>query len=210
MTAQAPWVAKFGLQFPYGKCQCGCGQDASIATTNQSRLGRIVGQPSRFIHGHNSSVSPHLRFTRNIKIDEATQCWEWQAARTEAGYGLFLVNRKLVYAHRFSYENFNGPIPVGMHICHSCDNPPCCNPAHLFPGTDADNLADMHSKGRGYIPSPLRGEQNFNARLTESDIREIRQLHARGQTGVSLSLQFNVRTTTISAIVNHKSWKHIT
>lgn len=69
------------------------------------------------------------------------------------GYGIFnagtgRANRRTVYAHRFAWEITNGPIPVGLLACHHCDNPPCCNPAHLFLGTHADNNADMNAKGR--------------------------------------------------------------
>lgn len=74
---------------------------------------------------------------------------EWTGA-TLKGYGQIGDGRCLRYTHRVAWELVNGPIPDGMHVCHHCDNPPCCNVDHLFLGTDADNNADMIAKGRAW------------------------------------------------------------
>ena len=77
-------------------------------------------------------------------------CMEWSGRVDRKGYGRVTVNGKHLAAHRFAWELANGPIPDGLHIRHFvCDNPPCCNPEHLLPGTHADNMADMVAKGRG-------------------------------------------------------------
>lgn len=89
-----------------------------------------------------------MRFwTKVLPVESG--CWEWQAGRNEHGYGLFATRRSgRSRAHRVAYERFVGPIPEGLHVLHTCDNPPCVNPAHLFLGTVKDNSKDMMRKGR--------------------------------------------------------------
>ena len=95
-------------------------------------------------------------------------CWPWMGHRTRQGYGQVKILGKSTPAHRVAWELTNGPIPLGDHFgttcaCHRCDNPPCCNPAHLFLGTMADNVADRDAKGRGVFLGPTRpssGEQH--------------------------------------------------
>lgn len=88
------------------------------------------------------------RFLDKIEIDDKTNCWLWQANRTFDDYGVFWLIDKNVRAHRVSYEYFYGEIPEGQCVLHSCDNPSCVNPEHLFLGTNQDNTDDMIEKGR--------------------------------------------------------------
>lgn len=84
-----------------------------------------------------------------IKIDETTDCWEWQGGKNNIGYGLIRDNDKMRTTHRVSYEKHNNvKIPTGMCVCHKCDNTLCVNPAHLWLGTRKQNTDDMVSKGR--------------------------------------------------------------
>lgn len=103
-------------------------------------------------------------FWRRVRQD-ADRCWEFMGALTAAGYGLVGYQGRLVYAHRLAYELAVGPIPDGLRILHTCDNPPCCNPAHLRAGTAADNSRDMVAKGRmaqQRDPSKIaRGERHW-------------------------------------------------
>ena len=76
-------------------------------------------------------------------------CWQWRGS-TAKGYGQMKAGGKVLRAHRMAYEIVHGDIPVDLHVLHSCDNPLCCNPAHLRAGTPKDNAADMIERGRNY------------------------------------------------------------
>jgi len=91
--------------------------------------------------------SPKERFFKYITL--TNNCFEWNGSKDSNGYGLFGINHKLVRAHRFSFELFNGSIPPGLDVLHKCDNPCCVRPDHLFLGTDKDNVKDREEKGRG-------------------------------------------------------------
>lgn len=149
------------------------------------------------------------RFTAKYEVDSETGCWHWTGATKGNGYGSFGVSRgswrRVVYAHRWAYEYFIGPIPEGLFVCHRCDVRSCVNPEHLFLGTHADNMADMAAKGRS-----LRGKRHNMARLSDADVLEIRHLWAvGGTTQVELGKQFGVDKRDISAIVRGLIWQHL-
>lgn len=94
---------------------------------------------------------PHKRFLSKIKINPITNCWEWQGNKNKQGYGFFTSNSKAVTAHRYAYRYYKGEITL-RSVCHHCDNPTCCNPDHLFLGTQSDNVIDSIKKGRWRKP----------------------------------------------------------
>lgn len=153
---------------------------------------------------------PVKHFWSKVAIKSVDECWTWQRGRTPTGYGQFRVDKTPISAHRFAWSLVHGTIPKGMFICHTCDNPPCCNPSHLFLGTPKDNVIDMTNKGRrGYGASGLRGERHGNAILTESNIKEMRTLRESGSSLMELALRYNIARSTVSDICLRKAWKHV-
>ena len=143
------------------------------------------------------------------RTNRTGECWEWQGARTKAGYGMIKLGPRLspnLYVHRLVFEAFNGSIPEGAYICHRCDNPRCCRPEHLFLGDARINNRDAASKGRTKGPH-LPGAANPSAKLTADNVAEIRDLLRDGLRGVDLAKRFGVTKTTISSIKNRHTWK---
>lgn len=91
---------------------------------------------------------PQLSFESKFSIGVENQCWLWNAAKTPKGYGVFWDTVKLWLAHRYAYTIYKGIIPEKLHVCHSCDNPSCVNPDHLWLGTNLQNRLDSKNKNR--------------------------------------------------------------
>jgi hypothetical protein len=132
-------------------------------------------------------------------------CWPWWGGRDSEGYGrLHVKGRRSVGAHRLVLERKLGrelgPEEVARH---RCDHPWCCNPAHLEPGTKADNNRDKVERGR-----QPRGEQN-NAKLTDAQVLEIRQRYAAGETAVALARAFGVSDRLVGGIARGEKWGHL-
>jgi hypothetical protein len=141
------------------------------------------------------------RFWAKVDKGGPDECWLWCAGRDRDGYGLFSVRHgKQVKAHRQSFELSFGHLPARMLVCHRCDTPPCVNPAHLFLGTHADNIADRNDKGR---QSRLYGELNPLAKLSSDAIQEIRRKHR--VTLNALSAEFGISVDQVARIVRFQS-----
>lgn len=121
--------------------------------------------------------NPRSKILFNYVECEWTGCWEWQLSKNHKGYGFTYHRGRTWKAHRLSWHLFRGDIPVGVCVLHHCDNPGCCNPEHLFLGTNSDNVRDMVSKGR---QRGARGENNGRAKLSDAEVVEIRRMYSTG------------------------------
>lgn len=142
-------------------------------------------------------------------------CWPWLGYRMARGYGRVGANGKRAQStHRVVWEALNGPIPAGLCVLHSCDNPPCVNPAHLWLGSFADNNRDRAAKGRSNrdmsMRRPTRGEMVNTARLTAAHVRTIRLRYAAGGiTQLGLAEAYGVHEPAIYKIISRRTWAHV-
>jgi hypothetical protein len=142
-------------------------------------------------------------FERSMPVPECG-CWIWMGATNgERGYGSVNIGKKLVGAHRLSWEIHNGSIPKGQHVLHKCDTPLCVNPEHLFLGTHTDNMRDKYRKRR---EGDWRGTRNGKARLTSDDVRTIRN---SSLSQAELSRRIGVSPATINHVLRGRSWSHV-
>ena len=146
------------------------------------------------------------RLWDKVNIGAKNDCWEYKEYRNEDGYGVMsYVGKSNILAHRVAYMFKTGTIPEGLRVLHSCDNPPCCNPNHLSVGTQADNVKDMHDKGRA---NKCKGEQSVKSKLKNEDVLYIRRVF-NGTNRKELAEMFNINTNNIMWIVQGKTWKHL-
>lgn len=143
------------------------------------------------------------KFWRRVVKNSNNKCWGWKRSTDKFGYAHIEVDRLEKYAHRISWEIHFGEIPEGMFVCHTCDNPSCTNPNHLFLGTYNDNIQDMIKKGRN-----SRGEKRYNAKLTEKQVLKIRSL---GNNSSKLHREiaeiYGISQSRVTEIINRKAWK---
>ncbi len=153
-------------------------------------------------------VSPEQQIAINVdRSGGPDACWPWLGkVYATKPYGYFKHRGRSTGAHRTAWELANGRlVPDGLLVRHVvCNNPPCCNPAHLEVGTDSDNSNDMVRAGR-----QASGVRHGSAKLTEDQVRAIRVRCASGETIVSLAKAFGVSRAAISATVSGKHWRHV-
>lgn len=149
-----------------------------------------------------------LAFWMLVSKSDGDGCWTWQGAKgTKMRYGVMSLGARgsVEYTHRISWMIANGPIPEGLCVLHSCDNPPCVRPDHLFLGTRTDNMTDKVRKGRQH-----RGEATCGVVLTDAKATEALELYASGEISVwDLAQHFGVTEATMRALVNGQTWAHV-
>lgn len=199
--------------------QCSvCGADGyafGLCEKHYKRM-RKYGDPNGGLQNHGDLAE---RFWRKVK--KTDYCWEWIGGKSSKGYGVIQeggAGSKSLAAHRLSFELSNGPIPAGLNILHSCDNPRCVNPDHLRAGPQSDNIAEAYEKKRKVSPfakvenryqgprPSLPGAANPNSRLTDDDIRAIRA--STEKPGI-VAKRFNIIPDYVTMIRKRKVWKHV-
>lgn len=183
-----------------------CGSPFSYIASD--RPGRFC---SRACHYAARRETPEERFWKFVHKGEG--CWEW-TGNLARGYGRLRLNdkkRTRIQVHRFSWELHQGPIPDGALVCHRCDNRRCVRPDHLFLGTYSDNALDSVAKGRNYKGprASFKGEAHPMAKLTEQQVRAIRQEYANGIKRREIATRYGISPNHVNFIARRDSWKHI-
>lgn len=153
-------------------------------------------------------ITPEVeRFWSKVAVGAPDDCWLWSASLDTKGYGQFRSRGTMVRAHRWSYVAANGSIDSAVHVLHSCDTPRCVNPAHLFTGTHADNMADMAAKGRASRVARFAGDDHPNSRLTADQVADIRRRYTgkRGQQA-AFAREFGVTKSAVHLVVHGRNW----
>lgn len=160
----------------------------------------------------NLSKKDISRFVSRITpIEDLCLIWSGYCFKKRGGYGRFLIKERTYFAHRIAFFIHYRIDPKDKLVCHTCDNPRCVNPLHLFLGTQADNMRDMDKKGRRKYGHPdVKGEKHGGAKLKNKDISEIRRLIFKCKVPQrQVAFKFKVSPATIHNIIKRKSWVHI-
>lgn len=165
-------------------------------------------------------------FWRKVAVGKPDECWEWLGSHNREGYGLISWGNVTYRAHRIAYALATGAtLPrerrgkTTVLVCHSCDHPWCCNPNHLWPGTQSDNMQDRDAKGRtplgdahharSHPEHMARGSTHGMAKLSESDIPIIRSRLASGDRKSEIATMFGVTRQAIHHIGTGRAWRHV-
>lgn len=144
-----------------------------------------------------------------MKVDRSGgpgECWPWTAGRKKGGYGSFALRTGVsTGAHRVAFALFHG-FAAPRSVLHTCDNPPCCNPAHLYDGDQLQNVQDMISRERSPVIGQS-GERNVNARLTKPQVEELRARHVAGATVLALANEMDYDPSGMSKILRGVRWR---
>lgn len=192
-----------------------CGKEFKWRRVKESKLPRFCEFKCRSWKGlktrkKNSEFTQNENFERLKKYYEKyvvkqESCWDWKGIIEHTGYGKLGI-RPPIKAHRASWIIHKGPIPKGLIVCHTCDNRKCTNPDHLWLGTHKDNIQDRIKKGRC---NTAKGTQLKIARLSDGQVKKIKDLLKKGLTCSEIGRQYKVSRKIVSRIKNGETWKHI-
>ncbi len=142
------------------------------------------------------------RFWSKVEVLEDSKCWPWRAGKNKDGYGMFLWNGRSERAHRIAFFFRHKKFP--LHGLHTCDNPRCCNPSHIYSGTHIDNMRDMTERARHWV---YRGEKHYAAKLNERKVAEIKSRYAAGgESMAGLASYYGVSFSAVQRVLGGKSW----
>ncbi len=192
--------------------QCG---KVFVIEPNAIRRTNCCSRKCRWAYQTTTLEQKLAKFTKRVG-----QCLVWTGTKQPSGYGLVGYEGRTQRVHRAVWQRAHGPIPAGLIVMHSCDNPPCCELSHLSLGTNTDNVRDCIAKGRMPMgdkhhsrlhPETLPyGEKSPNAKLTDWDVIAIRLSFKSGlRSGRELASVFNVTPQCIHYIIHNRTWRHL-
>lgn len=194
-------------QSTFWECDCDCGKTTIVRGAGKTQSCGCLALEAKSKNGKkNKNKQSHKEFILSrIEIDTKTNCWNWTKSLIK-GYARISGTRskESPLTSRYVFKYLKGIDPKNKQVCHTCDNPKCVNPDHLFLGTLIDNFKDMKNKGRS-----ARGIKNTKAKLTEYEVKKILSLKGKLNQH-EVGRLFNVCGSTISNIWNKRTWKHIT
>lgn len=156
-----------------------------------------------------------IKFWSRVQIGDKQDCWDWDNPTHAFGYGWFRVEGKNKLAHRVAKIISDGE-EKELQVLHSCDNPACCNHNHLRWGTQKDNISDCIKRNRfsypprnGCNPPTHYGEDNYNAKMTEEKVLQLRKERLCGVSAKQLSEKYGIKKITVYQIISNRTWKNI-
>lgn len=167
--------------------------------------------PNQYTDKSNFKEITKKRLQNTIELNE-NGCWIWKGYKCEPKklYGLTSVaidgKKRKILAHRLSYLLWNGNIPKGLFVLHSCDTPLCINPEHLHLGTAKKNSDEMKERGR---EKKATGRSNSSTKLCENIVCEIRSLYKKGMTQRQISEKYKICSSNVNSIIHYRTWKYV-
>lgn len=191
-------------------------------------ISTVLNQSGMYKEGIKIEITPESlleynkeRFWSKVdKKEEGNLCWVWRGSKSKEGYGVFYLDKKIWVATRALYVLNYGIDPGDLYVCHKCDNPSCCNPGHLFLGTNSENLIDMRSKDRQAkgethgtktkVGKYKNGSCSGRAKLCPEQVIEIRRLHKEEHISYrGLSEMYSMNKSSLHQLIKKITWAHI-